>query len=331
MRRVGILFTLACIAICGCRTPARPPLATAPYARVAHADSNVIRLETALREFVPRGKGGPAIWLASVIHVGEPDYYRALQAHFATQRIVLYEGVGADGQATAPPPPSPVEYANHENEPLQVRVARSLGLVFQLEAIDYSGANMVNSDLSVGQLQRLIAATGSATNDANAVSRSFDNLLALMEGGSVLGSMLDLALGFVGNEPRAQALCRLTMIETLGSMEGDVSQLQGLPPEYQQLIRVLVQRRNEKVLVDLRPALKAARRSDSVTLFYGTAHMRDLEEHLRRDLGYVAASERWLPALSVNLGESGITPTAAKAMHEFVCQQVLEMFKRPAP
>src|SRR5580765_6396067 len=150
MRRAVFCLALGCALICGCASReslrSGPRQAIAAYARVAHPDTNVVRLETALRGFAPRGKGGPTLWLASVIHVGEPGYYGALQSHFATQRRVLFEGVSADGQMqpVAALPDETSKRGQREHEPLQVRVAKSLELVFQLEAIDYSPSNMVN-------------------------------------------------------------------------------------------------------------------------------------------------------------------------------------------
>jgi len=107
MRRFGIHLLLMLALVCGCASPARNQVARADstptaYARIAHPNTNVIQLETALREFAPRGKSGPTIWLASVVHVGEPDYYHLLQAHFELQQRVLYEGVSPDASALPP-------------------------------------------------------------------------------------------------------------------------------------------------------------------------------------------------------------------------------------
>jgi hypothetical protein len=65
------------------------------YTRIATPDSNTVQLQIVLRKFVPEQEGGPAIWLAGVMHVGEPEYYHALQLFLDKQTVVLYEGINA--------------------------------------------------------------------------------------------------------------------------------------------------------------------------------------------------------------------------------------------
>src|ERR1039458_6037870 len=63
------------------------------YTRIANPDTNTVQLQIALRKFVPAQNAGPAIWLAGVMHVGEPEYYRALQHFLDAQTVVLCEGI----------------------------------------------------------------------------------------------------------------------------------------------------------------------------------------------------------------------------------------------
>src|ERR1700722_6156123 len=88
------LFAALTFAMAGCRTaPIAPP---APYTRVANPDSNSVQLQIALRKFVPRGHRGPAVWLAGTMHVGEPEYYQAMQQFLDDQTVVLYEGIDTE-------------------------------------------------------------------------------------------------------------------------------------------------------------------------------------------------------------------------------------------
>ena len=57
---------------------------TAPleaYMRVAHTDADTVSLQIALRRFTPEKRRGPEIWLAGASHIGESNYFAALQRH----------------------------------------------------------------------------------------------------------------------------------------------------------------------------------------------------------------------------------------------------------
>src|SRR5207249_1728540 len=106
--------------------------------------------------------------------------------------------------------------------------------------------------------------------------------------------------------PKLQGLSKLALIETIAQIKGDPSQLRGLPPQMNQLLEVLVQKRNQKVLEDLKAELKKKAGLKSIAIFYGTGHMPDLESRLRTELNYRPAEQLWLTAFSVNLARSGI-------------------------
>ena len=81
--------------------------------RVARPDGDTVELQIAVRKFLPPRGDGPAIWLAGASHIGESNYYTALQAHLDARTLVLYEGVGeharkrASRTTTKSPAPSP--------------------------------------------------------------------------------------------------------------------------------------------------------------------------------------------------------------------------------
>src|ERR1051325_6655686 len=92
-----LLFCLALplLAAAGCAT--RPDAATklppGPYMRVARPDDETIALQIALRKFTPVRGDGPAVWLSAASHLGDSNYYAALQYHLDSQGLVLFEGV----------------------------------------------------------------------------------------------------------------------------------------------------------------------------------------------------------------------------------------------
>ncbi len=70
---VLLAFVLALGAGCasGGRKPAHGTASDPdPYLRISRADSNVVTLEIALRQFRPARGRGPAVWLSAATHIG---------------------------------------------------------------------------------------------------------------------------------------------------------------------------------------------------------------------------------------------------------------------
>jgi hypothetical protein len=314
-----------------------------PYTRIANPDSNTVQLQIALRKFVPHKHRGPTVWLAGTMHVGEPAYYRAVQKYLDAQNVVLYEGINADAhprhvdELANPMRKTPGATAADTNVPysLQSEMAKSLGLVFQLDAIDYDRTNFFNSDLSVQQIQSIMensaanvpgnASTNSTANQKSGGNESFDSLLQIMDGSSFLGSLVKLGVQFIGANPQLQAITKYTLIEAVGRLKGDMSDLREMPPDMKQLIQVLIQARNNKVISDLKIELKRVPRKGSIAIFYGTGHMANMEEKLETELHYRPAGDVWLTAFSVDLQKSGISPGEALMLRNMVKWQLDQM------
>ena len=214
-----------------------------------------------------------------------------------------------------------------EENSIQHTMASALGLVFQLSAIDYDRPQFRNSDLTIAQLQQLMAGgtaevrPGQGGGNAPA-NREFQELLQVMDGSSVLGTLLHVGLKFIGSSPKLQAMTKVVLIETLGQMTGDMSQLKGMPPEIQRLLSVIIQERNKVVLDDLRKELRSVRSAKGVSIFYGAGHMADLEKRLRSELRYRPRGEVWLTAMSVDLRESGLSAAEMEAMRGLIRWQI---------
>lgn len=345
MRRGFLYWVPAVVVLAGCAGHGKasfhrsnePIPSLEPYVRISNTDSNRLQLQIAVRKFVPERRGEPAIWLTGVSHIGDTNYYAALQRHLDVQTLVLFEGVGAaDAEPVSAPSTSPAAGDRSKSEPtvsqdnrgsLQSAMAASLGLVFQLEAIDYHRRSFCNSDLSITQLRQLMTKSETASSSASeqsGASESFENLIQLMNGDSWFDALLQLALRLLGSNRKFQALGRLALIDLLGQIEGDPSRLGSLPPDMKELLTVLLQRRNEKVIADLKSQLPQVGRHGSIAIFFGTGHMPDLETHLRNELRYRPAEEVWLTAFDVNLATAQISPTEKEFIDNFVNWQLKE-------
>lgn len=328
--------------------------AAEPYMRVTNGATGAVELQVAVRKLVPTNGVGPVIWLTGASHIGETNYYALLQKHLDAQALVLFEGIHARGKTgtanaavaektttSSPPPakkeapaPEPAAKAG-ERTSLQKDLAESLGLVFQLEAINYARTNFRNSDLSVQELRELMDKDDEpAAPDSPKEKRkneAFETLLKAMEGNSLFGTLLKAGFKLVGGNPKLQAMTKLALIEALGSIRGDLSRMKSLPEDMQRLMEVLIQTRNDAVLKDLRAELKRAAPPASISVFYGAGHMDDLERRVRREFGYRAESDLWLPAFTVDYVKAGLSVIEATLLRTMVQRQMQELLPTEKP
>ncbi len=311
--------------------------------RVATPDTNTFQLEIAVRKLHPLKGGAPELLLAGVSHLGETNYYQALQQRLNARSLVLYEGVrhadedkGTDdaGQVEA----SSGRKMEADEDSIQFTLARSLGLAFQLSVIDYDRPNFRNSDMSINQIARILSGgrkpgAGDPSPQARG-SAEFQMLLQVMDGTSFIGRLANGVVRLLGANPRMQASTRLMLIELLGSLQGDLTEMGAIPPDMKRLLTVLLHARNGVVVADLRKELQRTDPPESIAVFYGAAHMSDLEKRICEELGYRPGDTEWLPAIRVNLKESGLTGAdvnMARGLVKWQMQVLQQARPQPAP
>jgi hypothetical protein len=311
---------------------AQAPIIPAPYARVSQTESNLLQLEIAARMFVPAKKHRPVIWLTGVSHLGDQEYYDALQQHLDKVDLVLFEGIGDSRRedksshsgakpAAQKPNDDPPEDLSHS---LQSRMASALGLKFQLEAMDYDRANFQSCDLSVTELRDLFSQNADASEKPSG-GQNFENLLDIMQGNSFWSGVLRLGLGMLGSSPIFQAMAKVTLIETLYEIQGDPGNIQGLPPDVHDLLKVLIEKRNQKVVDDIQQL--PSKHLKTVAVFYGAGHMPDLEKRLRNQLHYRPARDIWFTAISVDLARAGVSTNQLHFLRTMIHKQLEDVGK----
>lgn len=302
-----------------------------PYLRTARGTNGTVALEVAIRRLDPVRGSGPALWLVAVTHLGTSNYYAEIQRFLDARPLVLYEAVrrGEDLPSV------------REGYSLQADLARALGLTFQLDAIRYDRPHFRNSDLSFDDLARLFASPtnapiGGAATEAPATEGTpagaveFGALVQAMSGEGLFGGLARLGVSLLAASPRLQAATKVAMIEALGQLPNDLTQIEGLPPGLQRLMRVLIEERNEAVVRDARAALARRPPPASLAVFYGAGHMPDLEYRLCRSLGYQPVEDRWLVAFDVDPRAAGVSPFELDLTTRLVRAQ-LRGLQRPQP
>jgi hypothetical protein len=310
------------------------PTPTNSYMRVVSPDTNSIELQIAVRQLLPARKGAPKLSLVGVSHLGETNYYQSIQKLLDAHDLVLFEGVRSPGEEDGG---QQRKMAEVDEASLQFTMARSLGLAFQLSVINYEQAHFRNSDLSLDQIGQLLtrrprpgAAEGKAEPPERAASPELHMLVQVMDGSSFLGMVANGIVRMLGSSPRLQSTTKLMLIELLGNLQGDLTEMGALPPDMKRFLSVLLHARNAVVVNDVRLELDRPKPARNIAVFYGAAHMHDLEKRLCQELGYRPGEDQWLPAIRVNLPDAGLT-AADLAMVRGLVQWQMKLLQQPRP
>jgi hypothetical protein len=299
-----------------------PPQKSAGFVRSLERADKSTACETLCAEYLPASGTGPAVWLIGVAHLGSPGYYREIQQRLDGHNVVLYEGVGL-GEAVKQGP-----IAGTRDAGVQAGLARALGLVFQLDAIDYRRPHFLNSDVRPAEL----AAQAEKRTAAHPERKSEDLIGPLMDalqGTGAIGTMMNNVIGVLGKSPEMQEMTKAVLVEALGNAGELLDLARTASPELRDLFEVLLTERNAIVLADLRAQLAKRRPGETIAIFYGAAHMDEIAASLRTDLGYVPAKQEWLPAFTADPAKGGTNPLQLRFMIEMAKMQ-LRALQSPA-
>ncbi|MGC4046424.1 MAG: hypothetical protein QM758_21750 [Armatimonas sp.] len=293
-------------------TPAAPkPISAEGYTRaIKNTSGQISGVQTAIRRLAPAKEGEPTVYLVAVTHVGEKGYYGELQKLLDKQDLVLFEGV-RPGKEDAAKDLATRKAESEKAQVLQRRLSKQLGVVFQLDGINYKHENFKNSDLSWDDLY---AAAKQSGTDAQ-----LGNLQAMLKGSAgpeagMTGTMMKQFLDMAEQNPAIAQMFRQLIVTAVAdpaalqrmaaSAGGGAASTKAAPVVIDQ--KVLIEARNKAVIEDFKKASPQLRSGASVALFYGAGHMNDLEQRLKTELGYKPAETRWLTAISM------AAPAAAK-------------------
>ncbi len=294
------------------------------YLRITDGPRGERRLEVAAKSFAKPGETNAVLWLVGVSHIGSTNYYAEIQALLNGMDLVLYEGVDGGREEFRNPDP-----AQPGRGGMQVELARSLGLAFQLHAMDYNRPNFTNSDVSGVDLMALFAGDDPEALGPEARER-MESLLASMEMQGAGGLFLQGLFHWVAANPGLRGGLAYLLVEVMGNLEGDIAAYHGLPADIREVMDVLIRRRNEVVLRDVAAAMEGDKGVTAV--FYGAAHMHDLELRLAAAHGLEARETRWLAAFGANINRSGLNSLQKNIVRWFVAQQVETLRRmKPAP
>jgi hypothetical protein len=241
------------------------------------------RLDTSIVTY--RNARGQEVDLISAVHVGSSSYYKTLNERFKTYDAVLYELILPDEMAGQRLPAQMSSGSGVSG--MQGMLARSLGLVTQIDKIDYSAKNFVHADLTQSGLSQKMAER--QENVMGYLMKAMMNSGSLDEG--QLGvteaelAQVDFTAVLSGNAtPKDRKVLRKLFASALASSGGLLSALGDT---------ALIAERNKTALGVLeRQTAKGNRR---LAIFYGAAHMPDLSKRLKAS-GWNQSKTDWIQA-----------------------------------
>ncbi len=264
-----------------------PTVSKAQFIRFAEAPQDWHgSLQTSVSRY--RSDYGVEFDLVAAVHVADKRYYDKLNAYFAARDLVLQELVtdGNSPDSTRGMSESGLSAVGW----LQVTAASLLGLRLQLDEIAYGASNLRHADLSVSELQAIMAAQqenlftlfvamASAQLASEQQARIRENLPA--------SSFTTMALlSALRSEDRSQAVKYLP-----GKEQGRSGSIAIDPAMESQLTHL--DDRNEAALSALRDVLEQGQARTN-SLFCGAAHVVGLERVVTGELGFELEERLWL-------------------------------------
>lgn len=288
---------------------AEPADEATEFIRFVEREDGSGALQTANARLV-REEDGVTVDLLSVVHIADADYYQQFNEVFPDYDSVLFELVGDPEALLRASARARAGEAEPREEPeggrraagsmlgnLQASAGRALELVFQLEAVDYSGDNLVHADMDGGQfrqrqrdrnegfLQLYLRAVRISMANPQAATTSF--------------GLLDLAEAFVAQD-RANRLKWLMAAEFRGA-DGFMQALEADGGT------VIIGERNQVAMEVLAERIEEGDRK--IAIFYGAGHMGDFEQRLHA-IGFETEAFEWWTAWEL-VARAEIDPAAS--------------------
>ena len=233
------------------------------------------RLETAIATY--QNDKGQKVHLVAAVHIGDAGYYASLNKIFEGYDALLYEMVK----------PKDLDLAGRGIEQedgggginiirlVQRGMKTFLDLDYQLDGIDYSKKNFVHADLTAEEFERLQDERGESI-----FGMMLQQMLReMMKGDAARTAQIDPMelLSALGSPDGARQL-KLLLAKQFENMDEMVEAMEGPNGS------VLLTERNKAAMRVIKDQLAAGKKNLGV--FYGAAHMKDLERRLIDELGF---------------------------------------------
>lgn len=251
-----------------------------------NARGKLIALETSITRYeLKNAEGKPVtVDLIGAVHIGEKDYYEGLNERFEQYDSMLYELVAPEGTVVPKGGRANKGIPTNPLAAMQVGMQETLGLEFQLELIDYNKDNFKHADMSPEEF-----AESMVNNDESLMKyglKAIGQSMAMQAaGGQSTDSVGMLMAVFSSNK---EMHMRRMFAKQIKQMETGMVIFQGKNGS------TIVTHRNAKCMEILQDEIAAGK--TNLAIFYGAAHLPDMERRMLSDFKAKRAGQVWLEA-----------------------------------
>ena len=252
------------------------------FIRVAEDDrDHPLALQVAIASYVPRsGAAGTRVDLVSAIHIGDSGYYEELNDRFRSYDALLYELIA----------PKDVVISRQDSERsgvisnTQIMMKNMLELSFQLDEIDYGASNFVHADLTPTELLKSMDERGESLYVYfwRLFYASIDQYAKDPLGLKDMRMLSAMLSADSDNAFKIMLAYEMTDMDTLREILGEDAD------------SAVIGARNQRAIDVLKTQLDGG--AKRVAVFYGIAHMPDMEQRLINQLDLIYLDTTWIDA-----------------------------------
>jgi hypothetical protein len=252
------------------------------FVRVAEDNQDQpLALQLAIARYVPRtGATGTRVDLISAIHIGDSKYYADLNHRFRSYDVLLYELIA--------PKDVVISRQNSERSGVisntQIMMKNMLQLSFQLDEIDYGASNFVHADLTPTELSQSMDERGESLYVYfwRLFYASIDQYAKDPLGLNDIRMLSAMLSTDSDNTLKIMLAYEMTNLDKLREILGEDSD------------SAVIGARNQRAVDVLKSQLDGG--AKRVALFFGVAHMPDMEQRLINQLDLIYLDTTWIDA-----------------------------------
>ncbi len=254
----------------------------AQFARVAEDERRQpLALQLAIASYAPRmGNRNVRVDLIGAIHIADKAYYADLNNRFKNYDALLYELIAPKDTIIARDDSNPKGVISST----QIQMKNMLALSFQLDEIDYGAHNFVHADLSPSELSQSMDERGESLYVYfwRIFYASMDQYARDPLGLNEIQKQAAMLSGDPKSAFKVMLAYEMVDLDTLREILGDDSD------------SAVIGARNQRAIDVLREQLDSGKKR--VAIFYGVAHMPDMEQRLMEQLHFDYLDTTWVDA-----------------------------------
>jgi len=247
-----------------------------------------VALETSITRYELTNEKGVRITvdLIGAVHIGEKEYFQALNKRFENYESMLYELVAPEGTVIPKGGGRGDEIPTNPIAAMQVGMQKALGLEFQLEHIDYTKRNFKHADMTPEEFAQSMAANEESV--AGFAAKAIGQSMAMQAAGKG-GDSMDIVFAMFAKNKELRL--RRAFAKQIQNMESGMVAFTGKDGS------TIIDHRNAKCMKVLEEEIKKGKRN--IAIFYGAGHLPDMQRRLTSDFKMKRGGQVWLEAWSL--------------------------------